>query len=137
MRIYAHHSHRYEDRATHQVLSFIVGNYYQVPDELGLVLINQHESKFCDVSYELEPKLHQCGKADEAVYDIEAITTIPNHRMMYSKMSPRKRHLYQETLKRSKIARLERGDLLAQGSPVPEHQAEQPRRRGRPPKERS
>ena len=134
MRIYAH---RYEDRATHQVLSFIVGTYYEVSDELGLMLIRQHESKFCDVTHEQEPYLHQCDKVDEAIYEIEAITTIPNHRMMYAKMSPRKRHLYQETLKRSKIARLARADLLAQIEPVPESQIEQPRRRGRPPKERN
>jgi hypothetical protein len=142
MLLFAHYSHRYEDRASHQLLSFVAGSYREtsnasgalLSDELGELLLAQHPAKFCDVTFEDDPASHMCEKTDPAAYEIEAITVIPQNRMLYAQMSQRKRELVQKTLRRSRRARLE----WAADTPVEpssEQQAEA-RKRGRPPKVR-
>lgn len=135
MRLYIHHRHIYEDRASRTIYRLEPGMFQELPDNVGELLLTNHGNKFCRVDD--GATFHNCGKDDEVIspgYSTTAYGAPEDHRMLFARLSPQKRKMLQKQMHRSRRARMEfYGQEL--GKPAEDNKADKPRR-GRPPKSR-
>ena len=80
MKIYTHKAHDYYDRATHVQYQFDEATVRDVPDDLATLLVNNHPTKFCDVTANPLPETHRCKLT--LGYSIAPVLESPEDRMM-------------------------------------------------------
>lgn len=109
MKLYAHQRHAYEDRANHRFYEWADGQVRDVPDDVGLMLLQAHPSKFCNVNGEESPESHVCSKTREYMVS----TLEPEHKVTLEpgsgRVSAQRLKLRRQTLKRSRVARVNAG----------------------------
>ena len=106
MLLFAHRGHSYEDRATRQLYMIVQGTYREVPDPIGLLLLNAHPDKLCDVTGEADPGKHICPKTGSGDYEHAMVQSPPLTTELRPKLSRQKREMRRNAKKRSLRARL-------------------------------
>ena len=116
MKLFAHARHIYEDRATRRTYEWNVGQWLEIPDELGKYLLTSHPTKFCDISAEAKPELHSCRKDNERRNRAYALSILkPEHTTELipappvpgsGRVSRQRLYLRRQALKRSRRARV-------------------------------
>jgi len=69
MRLYAHISHNYDDRARRHFYVFAKDSCTDVPDDVGRLLLEHHPSRFCDVTDDSDPYHHDCSYYDHTMME--------------------------------------------------------------------
>lgn len=103
MRLYAHARHVYEDRGRRYFVEFAAGQWRDVPDAVGALLLGAHAPKFCDVSGPDDPAAHACPKTylTSQYQAPETVVMVPHERVAAGRLATRRR-----AYKRSKVARV-------------------------------
>ena len=80
MKVYIHKAHEYYDRAMHVQYQFDEATVQDVPDGLAALLVNNHPTKFCDVTAHPLPETHRCKLTPG--YSVAPVLAAPEDRMM-------------------------------------------------------
>ena len=108
MKLYAHQRHVYEDRAHRHLYEWAQNSWQDIADDIGLLLLKAHPSKFCDVTAEPDPNKHRCAKSRQyMVKPYEAplnVTLIPGSGRVSRQRLEKRRAVYA----RSRVARMTR-----------------------------
>ncbi len=111
MKLYAHWTHTYYDRATHQQYVLPSGEWREVPEDIGRMFVEALPEKMCNVTNEGNPSNHRCATTDRLAeqargYADRQIVPPETTQEMPARMSPQKRQLEKDAKKRSRRARM-------------------------------
>ena len=113
MKLYAHEHHAYGQPGRPNFMEWAQGQVREVPDNIGVILLEVVPDKFCDVTNEVDASEHICTKTleniDKAQYETEQL--LPTNIAPLSgtgRVSKQRLDIRRNTYARSRVARANR-----------------------------